>query len=61
VVYVLYYKPKVAGLKPDEVNDFFKLPNPSGRTGSGAYSVSNRNKNHNKKNTVSEELSAAGA
>jgi hypothetical protein len=29
---VLCYEQKVAGLNPDEVIDFFKLPNPSSRT-----------------------------
>jgi hypothetical protein len=52
-----HYASSRAGSRPDEVNDFFSLPNPSDRTtalGPGVYSASNRNEYQKQKNVSGE-------
>jgi hypothetical protein len=46
---------KISGSRPDEVNGFFNLPNPSGALGFGIYSALNRNEYQKQKNNVSRE------
>jgi hypothetical protein len=58
----LCYKPEVAGLRPDEVNELFSiyliLP---ASLGPGVHSAANRNEYQKQTNNVSGEQSAAGA
>jgi hypothetical protein len=61
VVKVLCYNWKVAGSRPDEVNDFFIYLILPAVLGPGVYSVCNRNEYHKQENSVSGEQSAAVA
>jgi hypothetical protein len=43
------------GTRPDEVNEFFNLLNPSSRISRAVYSASNRNEYQKQKDNVSGE------